>query len=453
MMRTQIILLERHDDVVSARDKMAWGKAGRILLVWPERGRILTRVLDLVLLVRHCTALGAELGIVTKDHLVRDNARKLRLPCFASVEHARRGRWRRVTLTWHPERNPGPHSNLRGNKPARTVSPAAAWMTLPGSRLAVFLTGLLAVFALCGFLLPGARIDFVLPRVEQSIRLPVMAGEAILHVSPAGLLPLKTTRFTVEGQEGIPASGWTLVPDQHATGTVQFSNLTDQEIVIPSGTVVMAVAPEKIRFITTREGRLAAGINTTSEIPVRSMFPGTQGNLPKNAVQAIEGQLGIQLSVENSEPTEGGSDRLVRSPDTADRARLRSRLVDQLTAQAREDIRTRLGKTASIMETTLMVKEILEEEISPEIGQPADILEMNLRVEFQASFVEESDLQALARMALEANLPEGYQPANEPIQIQAMEDFRLDSDGRLVGQIQASRWLVSPIQAHKWRSM
>jgi len=53
----------------------------------------------------------------------------------------------------------------------------------------------------------------------------------------------------------------------------------------------------------------------------------------------------------------------------------------------------------------------------------------------------------LARMALEANLPEGYQPANEPIQIHPMEDFRLDSDGRLVGQIQASRWLVSPIQA------
>jgi len=156
--------------------------------------------------------------------------------------------------------------------------------------------------------------------------------------------------------------------------------------------------------------------------------------------------MGLKVSVDNSEPTEGGSDRLVRSPDTADRVRLRTRLVEKLTAQAKEDIRTRLGDPAAMVETTLAVREILEEKVSSEIGHPADILEMSLRVEFQASFIEETDLQALARMALEANLPGGFERANESILIQPVEELRLDSEGRLVGTIQASRWLVSPVQ-------
>jgi len=42
-MKIQIIQLEKHDDVISARDKMAWCKAPRILLVYPRGSRILTR--------------------------------------------------------------------------------------------------------------------------------------------------------------------------------------------------------------------------------------------------------------------------------------------------------------------------------------------------------------------------------------------------------------------------
>lgn len=40
-MKTHVVQLERDDDVVSARDKMLWSKAPRILVVWPRRGRVL----------------------------------------------------------------------------------------------------------------------------------------------------------------------------------------------------------------------------------------------------------------------------------------------------------------------------------------------------------------------------------------------------------------------------
>ena len=66
-MKTQIIQLEAHDDIVSTRDKMGWSQTSRIVLVWPNKGKILDRRLDLVLLQRHSMLLGAQLALVTQE--------------------------------------------------------------------------------------------------------------------------------------------------------------------------------------------------------------------------------------------------------------------------------------------------------------------------------------------------------------------------------------------------
>ena len=70
-MKTQILRLEPHDDFISARDKMGWSQTERILLVWPEGGHILVRRLDLTLLQRKSTSLGAQLALVCDDANVR----------------------------------------------------------------------------------------------------------------------------------------------------------------------------------------------------------------------------------------------------------------------------------------------------------------------------------------------------------------------------------------------
>ena len=51
-MKTHVIQLEPHDDVISIRDKMSWAKTGRILLVFPTRVRSRFLTLDLRLLQR-----------------------------------------------------------------------------------------------------------------------------------------------------------------------------------------------------------------------------------------------------------------------------------------------------------------------------------------------------------------------------------------------------------------
>ena len=52
-MKTQIITLESHDDLVSVRDRMSWAKSPRILLVWPRFEKITLRPLDLRILQHH----------------------------------------------------------------------------------------------------------------------------------------------------------------------------------------------------------------------------------------------------------------------------------------------------------------------------------------------------------------------------------------------------------------
>src|SRR4030065_92021 len=60
--KTQLISLDPHDDHASARDKLAWARADRIVLIWPPHGRILTRPLDLTLLLRAARAHGGQVG-------------------------------------------------------------------------------------------------------------------------------------------------------------------------------------------------------------------------------------------------------------------------------------------------------------------------------------------------------------------------------------------------------
>src|SRR5512133_2833306 len=92
-MKTQVIHLDTHDDLISIRDRMEWAKTPRILLVWPKRGRVGVRPLDLTLLRRHAESLGAEMGIVTRNGELRAAARELGISFFSTTSAAQKKKW------------------------------------------------------------------------------------------------------------------------------------------------------------------------------------------------------------------------------------------------------------------------------------------------------------------------------------------------------------------------
>src|ERR1051325_10810247 len=141
-MKTQIITLESHDDLISVRDRMSWAKTPRILLVWPKYEKISLRQVDLRVLQRHAVSLGAQLGLVTRARRVRVDAEALHIPVFESTGQAQRIAWpepRRKRVKWHV-----PRKDLREQR-EQVSAREERWRTNPFVRVVSFLVGVFAV--------------------------------------------------------------------------------------------------------------------------------------------------------------------------------------------------------------------------------------------------------------------------------------------------------------------
>src|SRR5512138_1642491 len=118
-MKTQIITLESHDDLISVRDRMSWAKTPRILLVWPKYEKITLRQVDLKVLQRHAASLGAQLGLVTRRRRVRVEAEALHIPVFEST-----GQGRRITVSSVSKSVPSARiARISTRRPTIDVSP------------------------------------------------------------------------------------------------------------------------------------------------------------------------------------------------------------------------------------------------------------------------------------------------------------------------------------------
>jgi hypothetical protein len=131
----------------------------------------------------------------------------------------------------------------------------------------------------------------------------------------------------------------------------------------------------------------------------------------------MQGPVGMSLSVNNPTATRGGSDQSSRSPTEQDYLTLHDKLLATLKTSAVEEIRARLKPGQHLLEMTIRPRSILSEAREPVIGQPGDQIQLALQVEFEGMTVEESDLQAVARSALDANKEKGFIPEPGSLQI------------------------------------
>src|SRR5512142_1837563 len=107
-MKTQVIQLDSHDDIISIREKIAWAKTSRILLVFPRRSHLRLRNLDLRLLRRHAVLLGAQLAFVSRSPELRRLAKEEGIPSFRRVASAQRKKWAQVAVPTAPQRQSPP---------------------------------------------------------------------------------------------------------------------------------------------------------------------------------------------------------------------------------------------------------------------------------------------------------------------------------------------------------
>ena len=438
-MKTQLIPLESHDDLISVRDRMSWAKTPRILLVWPKSERIALRPLDLNVLQRHAASLGAQLGLVTRHRNIRREAQARGIPVFNSTGQAQRSPWpERALYRKHARRRP--RQNLREIR-KQIRAGEEAWRSHPAVRIVFFSLGVLAVLVMASLFIPHAQVILTPETDLQKVTLPVQADPSVNSVFITGSIPSRKLRVVVDGEKEMDATGRVPVSVSKAEGIVTFRNLTEEPVTIPAGTVLTSTGLPGVRFQTVGTGELEAGLESTLDLPIEAESAGAEGNVEAEAIQAIEGNLGLRITVSNAEPTKGGRNRLTNAATEKDHARLREELLAELEAQALNELEALLKTGDQIFTDTLSMDDVLEETYTPPLGQPGNSLKLSMRVEYTVSYASGEDLTQLASTVLNASIPEGFVATGEPLKFETVGSYQTNSQGVTHWTMRVSRQL------------
>lgn len=437
-MKTQIITLESHDDLISVRDRLSWAKTPRILLVWPKFEKVTLRQVDLKILHKHASRLGAQLGLVTRARQVRADAEALGIPVFESTGEAQRVAWPKMRRRKWRRKKPE-HSLREKREQILAGREAEAWQSHPMTRIAAFAVGVLSVLAIVALFIPRAQVSLQSVAKTQAVALAVNASPSVDTVFITGSIPAREKRMVVNGVQTITVTGEGIVPQAKARGEVEFRNLTQQAVTIPAGTVVSA---KEIRFVTTKEGEVEAGVGKNISLPIVALEGGLAGNVEAETIIAIEGRLGLSLSVTNAEPTAGGRELSSVQASDQDRTRVKNLLTKNLETAAGEKFQDELNSSDVLFENTMESTQILSEIYDPPPGGVGTKLTLSMQVEFTALYASASDLIELATLALNASLPSGFAPASSAVTVKPLTNPFLDSDGTLRWNIRAEREIV-----------
>lgn len=444
-MKTQIIQLDKNDDYISIRDKMSWSQTSRILLVWPSKGQVLNRRLELNLVKRHAKRLGAQLALVTHESEVRFIAQQIGVPVFDNLRHAQESHWRmgkQKNVDLRPEVTHPSIDIMRKSIPK--LSPV--WLEQPATRIICFAISVFVLFALGIFIIPGAKIKLS-PQVKlQSITLSLSTDPTLTAINfSTGSLPTYNQEVIVEGQEYVTPTGSVTIPDQVAFGGLRFTNISDRKISVPMGIVVTTLGSDPIRFITTSKDEVVINSGESIVLSARAIEPGTSGNLPVNTLVAIEGDLGPDFTVTNLYATHGGTDAFVPGPTKQDIRLLREHLVGKLEQAALVELNSILPAEDTLITPTLKIIETINETTIPAVGEPGNQLSLSMRLRFQSQVVAWEKLNNLVKPIMDANTPTGYTPIINSMTLKQLTTPTLGEDGNVHWTILAQRKLQADI--------
>jgi len=440
--KTKIITLESHDDLISVRDRMSWAKTPRILLVVPKFERVLLRQADFKVLQRHASALGAQLGLVTRVRRLQEDAGELGIAVFESTADAQKTSWPVIppkSLTRRP-----PAKNLRAKREQVQVR-EEPWRTHAVTRLVMFTVGVFSVFAIVALFIPRAQIRLQPITETQSIVLPVTASPSTEAVFVTGDIPAREKRIILDGSQTVIVTGEGIVPQSKARGTVVFRNLTSDAVTIPAGTTVEAARDALVRYVTLEEGALEAGVGKTIEIPVEAVEAGIIGNSPEDTLIVIAGRLGLSLSVTNPEPIIGGRESSSVQASDADRSRAKELLLEALDERARVEFLDAVESGAILFDKTIAFSQVLSEAYDPPAGAAGTTLTLTMQVEYSALYGSASDLAQLASLALNASLPSGFHAVSDAATIESAGAPTFAEDRSARWQIRATREIVQSV--------
>jgi hypothetical protein len=443
-MKTQIITLESHDDLISVRDRMSWAKSPRILLVWTKFEHVTLRPVDLRVLQSHARTLGAEMGLVTRIPNVKRNAQSSHIPVFGTTAEAQRAAW-----PLRPPRSPRRRRSARVNLPrmkALSKVEEAKWRSNFIVRVGFFVLGVLAVLAVAVLFLPRTSIKLTPISQEQQVTIPVSANPDTGSVFISGSVPAHQTNVLVTVMQTMAITSRGAVPNDKAEGVARFTNLTQNNLTIPAGTIVYTLGATPIKFQTVNITHLPGGSKKFVEVPIAAVEAGSSGDVAAGTIQAIEGSLALSASVSNPNPTTGGTDLTATEALDADRQHLHDTVTAALEQQANQEIESSIGAHDLLLINTLKADAPSQEIYDPPAGQPGDTLKLTMSANYSAQYVKADDLTQLAQSVLDASIPAGFISKPDTLQFSSTVPNTTDLSGSTHFTLQTQRVLLRQIQ-------
>jgi hypothetical protein len=438
--KTQIIHLEPHDDLASVLDKVNWVKAERLILVWPGRNRVLTDKLDLRLIQRSVERRAGQIGIVSLDPDAQANASSLGIPVFEELDTLHAQNW----LEKPVEKS---ISSKRSEDRADLYKLQDVYLSRSGGQIPTAIR--ITLFTLAIILVLVAFVSLI-PSVEITVR-PVREEYQEILSFPisrsSSQYPdyLRVDQVRVDGSVRIPTSGKTFEPGDFAQGVIEFKNLNDEVVVIPAGTTVRVPGSDELYFTTQSRITLLAEIDSSRRGEIVASLPGARGNVAAGQITAVDGQLGLLVSVQNPEATTGGKDVIRSAVSISDLNQSKAQLEMQLLAQARELMQANQLPTEELLLESLEIEELLSEQFDREVGDTADTVELKMDVVAQVLIVDLKALNQHVQENLSSSIASGKEIVPESLEIMSVQLSDPSPEGTMRLQVVASYELFNAL--------
>jgi hypothetical protein len=465
----KLIYAEPDDEITNLVDRLRSEKDEKSLVfVLPAASRVLQSGLNARLLMQYSNSLGKSTAIVSPDQRTQAIGVETGFKVFPSLAryeidapvvapNGGEAAPQTPVLAAVPATAPAP-APPRRTAPARAPAPQPPAPVAPhhpsrpalsrpergfgpylaGGAIGVFILLLAALIAL-----PTAEVDItVSARAVQTTA--SVCGNTSGSCSGQSL-SVKTTELTAQEQsqqQQFNATGTKTIPAVQATGQVVFTNNSVFGVQFQSGTEVYTDSGIKFRT-QGATGVLQPG-SSSPPVPVTAEQGGVSGNVPAGAIDHISaGQYqSYGFSVSNPNATGGGVDaqtKTIISQQDLDNAA--NTLGNPLKDKVKQELQQQAGSQKILTDT---------ESITPtptydhHAGDEAQNFNAQVQVKGRATAVNEGDIRAQLRVALQHQVPAGYVITDDPLKT----DYQLvqhDDNGNDVFTGNVSGFMASAV--------
>ncbi|MFQ5879802.1 MAG: baseplate J/gp47 family protein [Dehalococcoidia bacterium] len=367
------------DDIATICGKVDTAPHQQVALLAPKGNKALASLVGMSILSRHADTVGRDIALVSPKGGLRSRAR---------AEGIRTFRW----VRW-VKFDDKPPAHLRISLGSMAIAmPAYRTLWRLGLRLVVVGAALVAAY----LFIPSATI-VIHPEgqpVSQTLRNVTASASAAGIDFDTMTVPAHFAEAPMEMDMVLVTTGTVTVAEGTATGTVVFSNETEEAVVIPKGTEV--AAQSGVNFRTLEGAVLAAGKGETVEVPIEAAKPGSGGNVRATDITVVRGSLRAKLLVTNPAPTEGGGDSEAQGVSAGDVTSLRSLAQELMLERGLEALAERQAEEGVLVypETARVV--LSQAEFSHKVGEATPWLIITAKGRVKTLAVEEEHIRQLA---------------------------------------------------------